>query len=207
MTARRDALRRLGALALGGSALATVRLAAQQQEPPAGQGEAGSLRDPLSAGRPQERMTARDNDEWVKQVEQRMQCTCGCTLDIYTCRTTDFTCTYSPALHKEVLALRGEGKDQDEIVAAFVAKYGEKVLMAPKPEGFNLAGYAVPGSLILLAGGIMAWILMRRARLHAAAAGAMAAQAQQDVPVAAGPASASPEELDRLERALRELDE
>ena len=88
---------------------------------------------------------APDNDPFVTAVEHRLQCTCGCTLDVYTCRTTDFTCTYSPALHKEVLALQDQGKTADEIVAAFVAKYGEKVLMAPKPEGFNLAGYVVPG--------------------------------------------------------------
>jgi cytochrome c-type biogenesis protein CcmH len=205
MAARRDFLRYLGGVALGGSALATARLAAQSEGPLAGQGETGSLRDPLSAGRPQERNTARDNDEWVKQVEQRMQCTCGCTLDIYTCRTTDFTCTYSPALHKEVLALKDEGKTQDEIVAAFVAKYGEKILMAPRPVGFNIAGYVVPGSLILLAGSIMAFVLIRRSRLQPATSAGQSAPLG-DRPVAAGPVKASADELDRLERALRELD-
>ena len=37
------------------------------------------------------------------------------------------------------------GKTAQEILDAFVAKYGEKALMAPKPEGFNLAGYLLPG--------------------------------------------------------------
>ncbi|HSD61352.1 MAG TPA: cytochrome c-type biogenesis protein CcmH [Burkholderiales bacterium] len=215
MPARRDFLRRLGGLVVGGSALAAAGLAGQQQEPLAGQGETGALRDPGSAGRPQERKTARDNDEFVKAVEHRLQCTCGCTLDIYTCRTTDFTCTYSPELHKEVLALQDEGKTADEIVAAFVAKYGEKVLMAPKPEGFNLAGYVVPGSVILLVGGAMFLILRRRTRLRAAAAGAAAAapaatgsDAGPAVLTAAGGApDATPDELERLNRELRELDE
>src|SRR5439155_9368740 len=85
--------------------------------------------------------TAADNDAVIKALEHRLKCNCGCNLDIYTCRTTDFTCTYSPALHREVLALRRAGKSPDEVVAAFVAKYGEQILMAPKPEGFNLAGY------------------------------------------------------------------
>ena len=37
-------------------------------------------------------------------------------------------------------------------MAAFVAKYGEQILMAPPPEGFNLAGYLVPGVAVPLAG-------------------------------------------------------
>jgi len=211
MSRRREFFRQLGGLVLGGSALAAARVGAQQQGPLSGQGETGALRDPGSAGRPQERMTARDNDEFVTAVEHRLQCTCGCTLDIYTCRTTDFTCTYSPALHKDVLALKDEGKTADEIVAAFVAKYGEKILMAPKPEGFNLAGYIVPGSLILLVGGAMFLLLQRRTRMRAATGGADAAPyppaPAPEVPstVGGGPI-ASPEELERLNRELRELD-
>jgi cytochrome c-type biogenesis protein CcmH len=211
MSARREFLRRLGGLALGGSALAAARLVAQQQAPLAGQGETGALRDPGSAGRPQERKTALDNDEFVTAVEHRLQCTCGCTLDIYTCRTTDFTCTYSPSLHKDVLALKEEGKTADEIVAAFVAKYGEKVLMAPKPVGFNIAGYVVPGILILLVGGAMFLILQRRTRMRATAAGAgpvppPSTPAKEVFSTAGGGPDASADELERLNRELRELD-
>ncbi len=209
MTTRRDLLRRgaaAGILLLGVPPLAR----AQQQEPLAGQGEAGLLRDPVSAGRSRERATSRDNDEFVKAVEHRLQCTCGCTLDIYTCRTTDFTCTYSPQLHKEVLALQDEGKTADEIVAAFVAKYGEDVLMAPKAEGFNIAGYVVPGLAILTAGAVLTAILRRRALTRQAAlAGAVpgpaAGATDAGVPVLPD-GTATPEELARLERELRELD-
>ena len=197
MTSRRRFLAGslLGAIPL---LLAPARLSGQE-----GQGEAGALRDPASAGRPRDRATERDNDEYIKQIEHRLQCTCGCTLDIYTCRTTDFTCTFSPALHKEVLALHDEGKNADEIIAAFVAKYGEKVLMAPKPEGFNIAGYVVPGITILLAGGVMAAILVRRARMMRVAAEAPAGEP-------AGPSAlpgASAEEMARLRRELQEFDE
>ena len=45
-------------------------------------------------------------------------------------------------MHREVLALREHGlKSAQEVLDAFVAEYGEKALMAPKPEGFNLWGY------------------------------------------------------------------
>lgn len=206
MTGRRDFLRQMGGVALGTSVL---QAAQQGVSPPgelSGQGETGALRDPVSAGRPHDRMGARDNDEFVTAVEHRLQCTCGCTLDIYTCRTTDFTCTYSPGLHQDVLALKAEGKTADEIVAAFVAKYGEKILMAPKPVGFNIAGYLVPGAAILAIGGVMFWVLQRRARLRAVTAGVGPAPARSQgnsAPVGGG---ATSDELERLDRELKELD-
>jgi cytochrome c-type biogenesis protein CcmH len=212
MTSRRNFLRRLSGLTVGGAALFAGRASGQQGDL-AGQGETGALRDPASAGRPQERKTARDNDEFVTAVEHRLQCTCGCTLDIYTCRTTDFTCTYSPDLHKEVLALKDQGKTADEIVQAFVAKYGEKILMAPKPEGFNLAGYVVPGTAILLVGGIMFLILQRRTRMRAAAvANAATAPAQAESgpavapPAGVGAATPTAAELERLNRELKDFE-
>lgn len=215
MTGRRAFFSLVGARALGlGSAAGLLARRPgdlrAQQEPLSGQGETGALRDPGAAGRSRPRATERDNDEFVKAVEHRLQCTCGCTLDIYTCRTTDFTCTYSPQLHLEVLALQDQGKSADEIVAAFVEKYGEDVLMAPKPEGFNLAGYVVPGLLILLVGGVMVVVLRRRTLQRAALAGTPGAAPAMPAGALAGVTTAPPataEELDRLERELRELDQ
>jgi len=140
--------------------------------------------------------TASDNDPAVKGVERRLKCTCGCNLDIYTCRTTDFTCSYSPQLHREVLTLRASGKSPDEVVASFVAKYGEQVLMAPIPRGFNLAGYLVPGVAVALAGATLAYFLLRRSRRLAEVAAATPA-----APPVAGD-SASQEDSERLRRAL-----
>lgn len=142
-------------------------------------------------------VSAADNDPAIKSLEHRLKCTCGCNLDIYTCRTTDFTCTYSPALHREVMDLAAAGKSPEETVAAFVAKYGESILMAPKPRGFNLAGYLVPGALVLLAGALLAVVLLRRGRL-----------AQPSPSTLAGPAPArDPSEDERLRRALAEIDD
>ena len=93
----------------------------------------------------------------------------------------------------------------DEIVAAFVAKYGEKVLMAPKPEGFNLAGYAVPGALILLVGGAMFLILQRRTRMRLAATSSPPAPAEAPSPPVASAVGATPDELERLNQELKEL--
>jgi cytochrome c-type biogenesis protein CcmH len=158
---------------------------------------AAELRDPAAAGRSRERTRDIDNDEAIKWAELRLGCTCGCTLDIYTCRTTDFTCTYSPQLHREIVALNEQGLTPQQIVDAFVEKYGEKALMAPKPEGFNLAGYLVPGAAIGVAGGLLAWFIGRRQRLTPAPAGPAALPAGVD---------ATPEELERLRDALDEVE-
>ena len=140
--------------------------------------------------------TALDNDPVVKDLEHRLHCTCGCNLDIYTCRTTDFTCTYSPALHKEVLELRAAGKNPEEVVAAFVGKYGEQILMAPPPRGFNLAGYLVPGVVVALAASTLTVMLVRRGRRMQAVAAAAATSE------AARPLDPGPEDRERLRRAL-----
>jgi cytochrome c-type biogenesis protein CcmH len=142
---------------------------------------------------------AGENDTEIKAIEQRLACSCGCTLDVFTCRTTDFSCTYSPELHAEVLALRNSGKTAREILDTFVAKYGEKALMAPKPQGFNLAGYLLPGAAITAAGAALVWFIGRRNRNLA---GAPAEQPSMPAPV-----HASPAELERLRSALAELED
>ncbi|OGU03898.1 MAG: hypothetical protein A2W29_00980 [Gemmatimonadetes bacterium RBG_16_66_8] len=122
----------------------------------------GRLPDPWQAGKPRDRVTDYENDPFIVGVEEKLRCTCGCNLSVYTCRTTDFTCETSPAMHRQVIALVEENKSAEEILQAFVGQYGETVLMAPPRRGFNLAGYLVPGILIVLTGGVLAWALARR---------------------------------------------
>ena len=160
--------------------------------------ESDELRDPQSAGLSRLPVSPLDNDPVIVDVEHKLKCTCGCNLDIFTCRTTDFTCTYSPALHQEILGLYKEGKTPEQIIAAFVEKYGEQTLMAPEPQGFNLAGYLVPGLLVLLAGGILSVVLLRRHRM------AQLAGAAATAPASTTPAVSS-EEMERLKRALSEV--
>lgn len=45
------------------------------------------------------------------------------------------------------------GKSKDEVLQYFVGKYGEWILLEPKPTGFNLAVYALP--VLMLAGGAL----------------------------------------------------
>jgi cytochrome c-type biogenesis protein CcmH len=167
------------------------------QDSLAGRGEVGTLRDPTVVGRPRLPTDPEENAAEIQAIELRLACNCGCTLDVFTCRTTDFSCTYSPKLHREVLALRNQGLSAQQVIDAFVAEYGEKALMAPKPKGFNLAGYLVPGAAIATAGAALVFLISRRRITVAAAAAASTAPAVE----------ATEAELERLRRALAEVED
>ena len=162
-----------------------------------GAGPAGSLADPDRAGRPLDPITARDNDAAIQAIEKRLGCTCGCGLDIYTCRTTDFNCQYSPALHRQVLSLAASGMSGDEIVAEFVSEHGESILMSPPRRGFALFGYYGPWVVVALAtAGLV--LLLRRWSRRAAAVAAVAAPSSLPAP--------SPDELALVQRELHRFE-
>jgi cytochrome c-type biogenesis protein CcmH/NrfF len=159
----------------------------------------GRLYAPEMAGRPQTPVTARDDDTLVKAIEGRLRCTCGCNLDVFTCRTTDFTCTTSPAMHRVVLARLDSGMTAAEVEAAFVRQYGEVVLMQPPKRGFNLAAYIMP-FVGLLAGLVIVGLVIRgwfRARPKTPLEGAAAPEA---------PPAASDDDLERLREELERFE-
>ena len=139
-------------------------------------------------------MTAADNDAAIQALEKQIHCTCGCNLDVYTCRTTDFTCTVSPALHQHVLALAGQGLSGPEIIDQFVREHGVAILMAPPKRGFNLLGYLLPPVATIIAAGVL-MVVLRRWTVRPASGRAQPA---------ADP-GATPEELERLRRELDRL--
>jgi cytochrome c-type biogenesis protein CcmH len=94
-------------------------------------------------------------------LEHQIHCQCGCNLDVYTCRTTDFACSVSPAMHADVMGLVAGGHTAPEILSAFRAVYGEKVLMAPLKSGFNLVGYTMP-FVALGTGAVIVAALLKR---------------------------------------------
>ena len=159
------------------------------------QGAARTVQRPPKPG-----ATPHVSDVERDQVEKKLRCQCGCTLDVYTCRTTDFACEVSPAMHRDIIALIDGGYGAQEIIDAFVASYGEKVLMAPTKSGFNLVGWTMPFGAILVVGGVLA-VLIRRWRRRGAVAAAE--RAQSTSPRTAAGVEASADELARVEAAVR----
>lgn len=131
-------------------------------------------------------------------LEKQLKCQCTCVLDVYTCRTTDFSCGVSPAMHRDVMRLIAGGYDASEIKKAFVDVYGEVALTAPVKEGFNWVGYFAP-SIVLATGGVILTMMLRRWSNQAPAAAPVAAGLADRVP-----AGTTEAELERLQRALRE---
>src|SRR5437667_10269283 len=170
-----------------------VRQSVQDSLP--GTGPSGRLWDPSRAGRPLEPVTAADNDAALQAIEKQIHCTCGCNQDVDTCRTTDFTCTTSPALHHRVVALAQAGKTGKPIPDAFVRENGIAILMAPPKRGLNLIGYVVPPVVLLVAAVILPLVMRRWTRTAAAD------------PVPAGPVApaGTSEELERLRGELDRL--
>ena len=191
--------RRAFVAACGGAAAAIAGRSLPAQQPPV-QGaanrpmEQGAYRAvtlPAIAGAAPVLTTAQRDE-----VEHRIRCQCGCTLDVYTCRTTDFSCGVAPAMHGDVLALAEGGHSADAIIAGFRAVYGELVLMAPPREGFNWLGYLVPFGA-LGAGLLAVTAMLRRMRRDPALARIVNGGAP-------GTAAGTPDELARIDAAVRD---
>jgi cytochrome c-type biogenesis protein CcmH len=188
----------LGAAAIA-HAVTAGTLGAQQQTANFAPMEQGAYRPTLRAAKPgaAPKLTVEERDA----LEHRIKCQCGCILDIYTCRTTDFTCQVSPAMHRDVLRLVAGGYDAQEILDAFVQTFGEVALTEPKKEGFNWAGYLAPG-IAIATGAVVITMMLRKwgaeARLAAESRAAAAPAGGAAVP------GMSADDLSRLERAMRE---
>jgi cytochrome c-type biogenesis protein CcmH len=139
-------------------------------------------------------------DEQRNDLERRIHCQCGCTLDIYTCRTTDFSCRVSPSMHRDVLELVRGGYSAQEILDAFVNTYGERALMAPRKSGFNLIAWIAPGTAVVI-GAAALFVLLRRWG-KAAQVRTEASKTRSRVSGVPG-VDATPDELARLEAAVK----
>ncbi|MDF1503207.1 cytochrome c-type biogenesis protein CcmH [Roseisolibacter sp. H3M3-2] len=136
-------------------------------------------------------------------LEHKISCPCPCTLDVFTCRTS-MPCGFSPRMHSDVMALVEGGYSADEILAAFEQEYGQQVLMAPKKEGFNLAGYLMPFAALGTGAVVVAALIRkwgRRAAAVQAAEGRVAPAASHGLSPA--DVGATPDEMARLEAAVR----
>ncbi len=93
------------------------------------------------------------------------------------------------------------GESDQQIIGYFVSQYGDRVLTAPPPEGFNLLGWIVP-VLGVVAGAVFLVVLYREWLRRRGPASARAATAS------GAPSSDLPEEyVARLEKELERFNE
>lgn len=147
----------------------------------------------------QRRTDARDDDMVIKTLEKKLRCTCGCNLDVFTCRTTDFTCGTSPAMHQVVLARMDSGMTAEQVVAAFELQYGQSVLMQPPRRGFNWTAYIMPFVGLGIGIGLLGMAMRRLVKAHQAEVAE-----NPETPVA--PSAVSAEDMDNLKRELEKFE-
>jgi cytochrome c-type biogenesis protein CcmH len=127
-------------------------------------------------------------------LEHRIRCQCGCTLDVFTCRTTDFSCQVSPAMHRDIMGLVEGGYDAQEIIDV----RGNGMVNAREWLRQSRASTCSPGSRRRRCppGGAAILMVLRRWNAEKAALAA----ARRSVPSSV---SATSDELARLDAAVR----
>ncbi len=100
----------------------------------------------------------------TREIEGKLMCICK---DKCGKVLADCTCGTSDIYRKEIRAMLSEGKKDQDVVAHYVKRFGEKVLSAPTKTGFNLTAWIVP-FLALFAGGwginkiVQSWVRKRK---------------------------------------------
>ena len=128
-----------------------------------------------------------------QDVEEALTCQCGCGLTVHSCN--HLNCGSGEPMKREIAERIARGESQDQILAAFTARYGEKVLSAPTFRGFNWLAWVTPFAVVLLAGATLVVAIRRRVRTPSAGAAPAAVAASGD-----------PTLRERLARELQDLD-
>jgi cytochrome c-type biogenesis protein CcmH len=103
----------------------------------------------------------------TKEIEEALTCQCGCGLTVHSCN--HLQCGSGIPLKQEVRTLVFQGLARDEILLRFRDRYGEKILSAPVPEGFNLSAWILPFAVIGAGAGMLV-VSVRRWTARAEAA-------------------------------------
>jgi cytochrome c-type biogenesis protein CcmH/NrfF len=61
-----------------------------------------------------------------------------------------------------IIQQENSGASRDSVERALLARYGDILLQAPKPEGVGLIAYFVPGSIFLVGGAFALLSILRR---------------------------------------------
>ena len=126
-----------------------------------------------------------------QEVEESLTCQCGCGLTVHSCN--HLQCQSGEPIKKEIADRLAAGEDKENILAAFRARYGEKILSAPTFHGFNWFAWLTPFAMLLLGALGVTRVLHRWTHETPATAPPIAAPADSAL-------------RSRLERELADLD-
>jgi len=87
-------------------------------------------------------------------------CDCGC----HPQSVHDCACGRAAEMREEIRAMAARGMSGPEILADYVARHGDKILIAPKARGFDLVAWVAPLVGLVLATGGVAMLARRWAR-------------------------------------------
>jgi cytochrome c-type biogenesis protein CcmH len=102
----------------------------------------------------------------TQEVEEGLTCQCSCGLTVHSCN--HLQCSFAVPRKQEIAASLAEGKGKEEILASYMAQYGEKVLSAPTTTGFNLVAWITPFLALILGGVVVSLITLRWSRQRVA---------------------------------------
>lgn len=102
----------------------------------------------------------------VDSLTREFICQCGCTLLLSACQGI-MACTVADELKAEISSMLRRGMGREAVLAAFVARFGERVLSAPTRRGFNLVAWVTPfaaglGGAVVIVLLLLAWTGARR---------------------------------------------
>jgi cytochrome c-type biogenesis protein CcmH len=128
-----------------------------------------------------------------QEIEESLTCQCGCGLTVHSCN--HLNCGSGEPMKAEIRERLGRGESKEQILAAFRARYGEKVLSSPTFQGFNWLAWIMPFAVVLFAGTVLAVAIGRRVRATGA-----------ETPAASPPPAGDPALRARLDRELQDFD-
>jgi len=108
---------------------------------------------------------SRQDAEKAREIENNLIAPC--------CWSQPVSQHYSAEAEKirnEISAMVAAGKSREEILDHFVSQYGERILATPRPKGFNILVYILPGGA-LIAGTCLLLIVLRKMRSPMPASG------------------------------------
>jgi cytochrome c-type biogenesis protein CcmH len=97
-----------------------------------------------------------------QEVEEALTCQCGCGLTVHSCN--HLNCGSGEPMKAEIRERLARGESKEQILDAFKARYGEKVLSAPTFHGFNWLAWLTPFAVVLAAGATLVVAIQRRVR-------------------------------------------